>query len=115
MRLLHSWVHLVEIDLLRGGPRMPVEDLAACDYCVMVSRWQDRPRAGLWPIQLRETLPAIPIPLADPAPDVRLDLQATVHRVYDAARYVNWIYTSEPEPRLSEDNLSWAHQIAKVA
>src|SRR5262249_10000496 len=32
--LLASAVHFVEIDLLRGGPRMPMENLPACDYCV---------------------------------------------------------------------------------
>src|SRR5262249_49705077 len=63
---LASPVHLVEIDLLRGGPRMPIEDLPDCDYCVMVSRSQERPRVGLWPIRLRERLPVIPIPLRPP-------------------------------------------------
>jgi hypothetical protein len=35
--LLASPVHFVEIDLLRGGPRMPMQDLPECDYCVLVS------------------------------------------------------------------------------
>ena len=37
-QLQRSWVHFVEIDLLRGGPRMPWLDMPACDYCVVVSR-----------------------------------------------------------------------------
>lgn len=108
LRLLNSWVHFVEIDLLRGGPRMPVENLPACDYCVLVSRWEQRPRTGLWPIRLREVLPTIPIPLTAPAADVQLDLQQALHRLYDAARYVNWIYTAEPEPPLSCQDADWA-------
>ncbi len=44
--LLASAVHFVEIDLLRGGPRMPMEDLPECDYCVLVSRVETRPRPG---------------------------------------------------------------------
>ena len=36
--LFRGGVHLVEIDLLRGWPRLPVEDFPACDYCVLVSR-----------------------------------------------------------------------------
>ena len=60
--ILASSVHLVELDLLRGGPRLPVEDLPDCDYCVLVSRAEDRPHVGIWPIQLREVLPTIPIP-----------------------------------------------------
>jgi hypothetical protein len=63
--LLNSAVHLVEIDLLRGGPRMPMRPVPQCDYCVLVSRWQDRPRAGLWPMHLREPLPIIRVPLQE--------------------------------------------------
>ncbi len=61
---LNSAVHLVEIDLLRGGPRMPMTGLPACDYCVMVSRAPERPKAGIWPLQLPDPLPIIPV-LAD--------------------------------------------------
>src|SRR5437762_4940701 len=32
--LLRSNAHLVEIDLLRGGERMPVEEMPSCDYVV---------------------------------------------------------------------------------
>jgi hypothetical protein len=39
-----------------------------------------------------------------------LELQSVVHRVYDAARYVNWIYASEPEPTLPPDADAWAKQ-----
>ncbi len=61
--LLASPVHFVEIDLLRGGPRMPMQDLPECDYCVLVSRVETRLDAGLWPIRLRE-----PIRLRQPSP-----------------------------------------------
>lgn len=113
-RLLNSWVHFVEIDLLRGGPRMPVENLPPCDYCVLVSRWQDRPCTGLWPIRLRDTLPTIPIPVTAPAADAQLNLQEALHRVYDAARYANWVYTSPPEPPLSGDDAVWAKQFVSA-
>jgi hypothetical protein len=45
-QLQRSWVHFVEIDLLRGGPRMSWLDMPACDYCVVVSRFELRPKAG---------------------------------------------------------------------
>ena len=59
-QLLASSVHLVELDLLRGGPRLPMEHLPACDYCVMVSRYEDRPQCG--PVAASDcgTLPTIP-------------------------------------------------------
>jgi hypothetical protein len=80
--LLASAVHLVEIDLLRGGPRMPFASaLPECDYGILVSRMEDRPRADFWPVQLRQPLPVIPIPLRAPDPDARLELQAILHHV----------------------------------
>src|SRR5205807_8592511 len=62
-QLLASGTHFVEIDLLRGGPRLPLKDLPECEYYVRVSRAEERPQAGLWPLRLRKRLPVIPIPL----------------------------------------------------
>jgi hypothetical protein len=107
--LLHSLTHLVEIDLLRGGPRMPFDEpLPECDYCVMVSRAEQRPEAGIWPLRLRDQLPKIPIPVRDPDPDATLDLQAALHHMYDEAGYANYIYEGSPEPRLSPEDAAWA-------
>src|SRR5205085_941617 len=36
--ILGSGAHFVEIDLLRGGSRLPIEELPHCDYYIMVSR-----------------------------------------------------------------------------
>jgi hypothetical protein len=109
-RLLKSNVHLVEIDLLRGGPRMPWLDLPACDYCVVVSRAERRPKAGVWPIHLRDRLPVIPVPLRQGDSDARLDLQEVVNRVHDAAGYRYYVYAEEPVPRLSPEDADWARQ-----
>lgn len=109
--LLTSRVHLVEIDLLRGGPRLPVEDLPPCAYYVMVSRVEDRPRVALWPIGLREPLPLVPIPLSDADPPAFLDLQALLHRLYDAAGYEDYIYTGAPQPALAAEDAAWAQHI----
>jgi hypothetical protein len=109
-QLLASGVHLVEIDLLRGGPRMPMEDLPDCDYYAIVSRVEDRPRVGVWPIRLREPLPKIPIPLRGDDPDAKLDLQAALHRIYDAAGYQDYIYLGRPQPPLHPADADWAQQ-----
>ena len=114
--ILASRTHLVEIDLLRGGPRMPFgKALPECSYYVIVSRVEERPQAGLWPIRLRDPLPTIPIPLRDSDPDVRVDLQAVLHRVYDAACYVNYIYEGTPYPSLSAVDDAWARQTAGLS
>ena len=87
---------------------MPDEQPLDCDYCVLVSRYKERPQAGLWPIRLREPLPIIPIPLKAPDPDVRLDLKKALDRVYDAAGYRKYIYDSPPEQPLNETDAAWA-------
>lgn len=106
-QLLKSPAHFVEIDLLRGGQRMPFEDLPACDYYVMVSREQQRPFAGIWPIGLRDPLPPIPIPLKPGDPDARLDLQQLLHEVHDAAGYAKYIYENDLTPPLAEEDAQW--------
>jgi Protein of unknown function (DUF4058) len=105
---LHSRVHLVEIDLLRGGPRMPVEGLKPCDYCVLVSRFETRPDVGLWFLGLRGPLPQIPIPLTGDDAPARVDLQLLLNRVYDSAGYASYIYEGSPEPPLNSEDAVWA-------
>jgi hypothetical protein len=114
-KLQRSLAHFVEIDLLRGGPRMPWLDMPECEYCVVVSRAENRPRAGIWPIRLRESLPEIRIPLRRGEPDVRLDLQQLLHRIYDVAGYGYYIYNGPPEPALSGEDSAWASQIIAAA
>lgn len=107
---LHSDTHLVEIDLLRGGQRMPMRDpLPPGDYYVMVSRAPHRPMADVYAFGLRDRLPTIPIPLAEDDPDVPLDLQAIFHTVYDRAGYDYRLdYTSPPDPPLRPGDSEWA-------
>jgi hypothetical protein len=107
-QLLRSDAHLIELDLLRGGERLPLDDLADCDYCVAVSRAEDRPRVGIWPIRVREPLPAIPVPLRTPDPDAWLDLKQILDGVYDEAGYARYIYAGKPQPRLHPDDEAWA-------
>jgi hypothetical protein len=107
-QLLHSRVHFVEIDLLRGGPRMPIPGLPPCDYCAIVSRFEDRPRGGLWAWRLRDPLPVLPIPLREPHPPATLDLKAVLDQVYDAAHYARYLYQGQPHPQLSADDMAWA-------
>ena len=109
-QLLASSVHVVEIDLLRGGPRMPLEDLPDCDYYVMVSRAEERPQVGLWPLRVRDSLPRVPIPLRRPDPDAWVDLKAVLDRVYDAAGYEDYVYKGRPQPLLHPDDAAWANQ-----
>lgn len=106
--LLNSRAHLVEIDLLRGGRPMPLDERPECVYSVLVSRMEERPRAGFWPLFLLDRLPVIPIPLRHPDGDVPLDLQETLDRVYDASGYEDYLYSGSPAPSLTPEEKAWA-------
>lgn len=109
--VLLSSATIVEIDLLRGGPRFPLQDAPPSDYSVAVFRKEQLPAVEVWPIGLRERLPTIPIPLKGDFPAASLDLQALLHHVYDAAGYEDYIYQSPPEPPLAGPDSEWATQI----
>jgi hypothetical protein len=108
--ILKTDVNLVEIDLLRGGPRLPLDGMPDCDYCVLVGRATERPKVGIFPIALRERLPSVPIPLSEPHGDAMLDLQKMLDLAYDRAGYAQYIYERQPEPRLRPDDAEWAKQ-----
>jgi hypothetical protein len=108
--LLRSPAHLVEIDLLRGGRRMPPDERPECDYSVLVSRAERRPAVDFWPIQLREPLPVVPIPLRPDVGEARVDLQDVMHRTYDGPGYENFIYSGTPQPPLLGEDADWARQ-----
>jgi hypothetical protein len=114
-QVLASHTHLVEIDLRRGGTRPNLPELPPCDYYVLISRYEQRPKLGFWPLRLRERLPEVPIPLIDPDPDARLDLQVVLDQTYDAADYGKYIYSELPDPPLSPADEAWARQLVPAS
>jgi hypothetical protein len=108
--LLASEINYIEIDLLRAGPRMPVDNLPDCEYYALVSRAALRPTADLWPIRLAEPLPNIPVPLREPDADATLDLRRALDQAFEAGGYAVYIYSGEPNPALSADQQAWAKE-----
>ena len=111
-RVLASKTNFVEIDLLRAHAKMPWNQLPECDYYALVSRYEDRcgekPRAAVWPLKVRDSLPTIPIPLRPGEPEPTADLQAILHRIYDTADYAMFVYQADPEPPLRAADAVWA-------
>lgn len=113
--VLDSTAHLVEIDLLRGGRSMPMENAEPSDYRIMVSRREKRPHVDLWPLELADPLPTIPIPVKAPDADARLDLQQVLDQIYDAARYGTYLYDNPPDPPLNTTQRQWARRFVEHA
>jgi hypothetical protein len=112
--LLDSDVHLIEIDLLRGGERPPLLDpVPPAPYCVMVSRIEQRPIVSVWPIHLHETLPIIPVPLLPLDSDAPLDLGAVVASVYKRGAYERQLDYAQalPPPPLTASERAWVEAL----
>jgi hypothetical protein len=107
--LLLGEANLVEIDLLRGGTRMPMRDKwPESPYALLVCRRERSPECQLWRGYFDRPLPAIPVPLSAPHADVMLDLQPLVDAVYARSRYHLRIDYSKPlTPPLSEGQSAW--------
>lgn len=107
---LQSSVHLIEIDLLREGPRMPFgQTVPTTDYLAIVSAAQERPECAAWPISVRERLPVLPVPLLPPDPVVPLDMGQALRTAYQRARYDLRIdYRVPAQPPLPPDDAAWA-------
>jgi hypothetical protein len=114
VEVLTSAANFVELDLLRGGQRMPIRPHQECDYYALVSRAWQRPKMGLWPLKLRDPLPAIPIPLRPGEPEPLIELKPVLDRTYDEAGYEDRIYHTPPDPPLAAADASWAKAFVPV-
>jgi hypothetical protein len=112
---LSSDVNWVEIDLLRAGtPSVTNPPLVASDYRIMVSRAGKRSKGQYWPVNLRQPLPSVGIPLRGKDPDVPLDLAAVLRAAYDHGAYdLSINYRREPEPPLSAEDRKWVDQLLR--
>lgn len=116
-RIFESRTNLVEIDLLRDGPRMPLsrDQQARGDYRILVSRSSKRPRSTLYTFGVRNAIPAIPIPLKPEDAEPEIDLGAVLHAMYERARYdLRLDYRKPPVPPLNEGDTAWARDIVEV-
>jgi len=115
VNVLKSRTNLVEIDLLRGGARLPTDQvLPPAEYYAIVCRGRRRPAATAYPMPIRRALPTIPIPLSAGDADVELDLQMALTTTYDRGGYdYSLEYAAPVEPPLSEADVAWARDILK--
>lgn len=114
VEVLTSAANFVELDVPRGGPWMPIRPRPECDYYALVSRAWQRPGMGLWPLKLRDPLPAIPIPLRPGEPEPLIELKAVLDRTYDEPGYEDRIYRTPPDPPLAATDADWANALVPV-
>jgi hypothetical protein len=111
-RLCEAGVHLLEIDLLRRGSRAWMHPrLPEVPYLVLLTRAQASV-VEVWPIQLHEALPRLPVPLTPPDADAVLDLSLALRAIFDEALYhLSIDYTqAPPPPAFSQEDMTWLQQ-----
>ena len=118
--ILDGKVHLVEIDLLRGGqhttavPRQLLLQAAggAC-YHVCIHHFDNLEDFFVYSFTLDQPLPEIAVPLLPGDPPVVVDLQAVFCRTYDAGPYKREVSYQQdaPVPPLSSQQLDWAYTL----
>jgi hypothetical protein len=109
---LASNCNLVEIDLLRGGERLPmVGKLPPGDYYVYVGRSHRKPPCQViaWP--WRAELPAIPVPVLQEDADVTVKLQDVFRTVYEQSLYDRRLsYQGPLQPPLTAQDAAWVQE-----
>jgi hypothetical protein len=112
-------VNLVEMDLVRQGAPIfpaPVQDVlqraGACGG-VCVFRTARPAEHEVYPIRLRERLPALRIPLRPIDADVVLDLQPWIDQCHERGRYHLLNYRLELHPPLAPADAAWAEQLLR--
>lgn len=113
--VLRQAVHLVEIDLLVGGKRLPMrQPLPRGHYYGLVSRAGKRPDTEVYAWSVRDALPVIPCPLVAEDGDAHIDLAAVFDQAYRRAAYDRSInYDLPPSLPLAGDDLQWAIETAR--
>jgi len=113
--LVRHPVHLVEVDLLLKGQRLPLDkELPAGDYYALVSRGYQRPLCDVYAWTVRQALPAIPIPLLLPDPEVWFDLAVVFSTTYERGRYAGSVdYAAPPPVALDAARLAWVMERAR--
>lgn len=114
--LLRTSVHLIEIDLLIEGQRLPHgQPLPTGDYYVYSSHGDRRPNCDVFAWSIRQPIPPVPVPLRAPDPDLPLDLQELFQTTYERGRYRRSLqYSQQLVLPLAQDDLQWSLDIVRA-
>lgn len=107
-----SRTNLIELDLLRAGEPMPTSSTVQSDYRILVMRGSRRRHGQLYPFNLRQPIPAFPLPLLPGDKEPIVDLNTILHHLYERARFdLGLDYSQPPLPPLNESDQEWAQAL----
>lgn len=107
-------VNFLEIDLLRDGPTTVAGAVNTLHwprpthYVSSLHRAGAEGRFELWPSNVRERLPRVPVPLRPKDGHVVLDVGALINTTYDEGRFARRLdYSREPVPPFEGEDAAW--------
>lgn len=113
-RMMSRGAHLVEIDLLVKGKRPKfVPPPPPRDCYAFVVRADRLPEALAYGWDLRDRIPALPIPLRAPDPDVWIDLGAVYADTFRRGGYPRRLRYAGPIESLPQEVAVWAQRVAR--
>jgi len=115
-QVFHSMSHLVEIDLLRAGPPMPViGDVPPSHYRILVTNARNTDAiADLYPCSIQSPMPHFVMPLVEGSEGIAIDLKPIIDEVYVLGSYDRDIdYDNDPNPPFSDADRAWIDQLLR--
>ncbi|MEM8524529.1 MAG: DUF4058 family protein [Bacteroidota bacterium] len=111
--LIRDGIHFVDIDLLRRGKRPFAHPLVPKSHYLITLVRSREERTNIWAINVRDTLPTIPIPLQEADEDVALDLGKALEICFERGLYHLSLDYNElpPKPKFGEDDLKWIKEL----
>jgi len=113
--LMVQRTHLVELDLLIRGRRVPMGGpLPPGDYYAVISRGDIWPDSNVYAWTIRQALPSLPVPLSAPDEDALVDLAKVFNETYARGRYARLLAYGDPIPvPLGDEDRAWAQERVK--
>ena len=115
-QVLSSATHLVEIDLLRNGAPLPLQNVAhPTHYRILISRSERRPQAQRYSFNWPDPSPVFPLPLNVGANEPLISLKPLLDTLYDRAGYALRLNLETPPPGTTAEEQTWIRQILTTA
>jgi hypothetical protein len=117
---ISSGANLVEIDVVRQGAWLfpsgirNVLQQSGATYAVCIFCAERPGEQAVYPIRLRERLPAIRVPLRPTDSEVVLDLQPLIDQCHERGRYHLLDYRLPLEPPLSKEDDAWVAELLRA-
>jgi hypothetical protein len=111
--ILRQNVHLVELDLLLGGRRVPSpRSMPSGDCYYLIARAEQRFDCQVYHWKLSDALPRLPVPLRPPHADVTVDLAKAFTTAYERGRFARSLRYDRPCPApLRDEQRPWVETV----